>query len=317
MAEVDLRHYKPPSGFKACVRGILQAVSAKWELRGPLRPYCHGSIVVGQVIPNLVTTAWMIAIPAAAGIHYYVGPLLGTKPLHHDLLGISAVLQLVLILVLVLFVALRNPGLIQKGHGLPEGLLPEDLDVQGWPRARSICVRNVWVRQEFCRTCMLWRPLRSKHLRDSGWCVEGFDHYCQLLGTVVGRRNYLAFIALVHFLALFTLEALVVLGVGVLPHRRRASRGGHWLETLLDSPDICCAFAYALLWLCFALRILHLHWFLIARNMTMNEYVKSHWGLGNDPQRGEVPGSYANQNPFDKGCTSNFFDVCVSGVAAA
>ncbi|CAE8680563.1 unnamed protein product, partial [Polarella glacialis] len=99
---------------------------------------------------------------------------------------------------------------------------------------------NVWVRQEFCRTCELWRPLRSKHLKESGWCVEGFDHYCQLLGNVIGRGNYLAFIVLVHFLVLFTLEALVVLWACVLPDRQRANLDGYWLETLVFSPDLCC-----------------------------------------------------------------------------
>ncbi|CAE8588797.1 unnamed protein product, partial [Polarella glacialis] len=157
--------------------------------------------------------------------------------------GLFAVPQLLLILLLVLIVALSNPGLVEKGHG--EDLLGEDLgeDLDDLGRARSICVRNVWVRQEFCRTCELWRPLRSKHLKESGWCVEGFDHYCQLLGNVIGRGNYLAFIVLVHFLVLFTLEALVVLWACVLPDRQRANLDGYWLETLVFSPDLCCAFA--------------------------------------------------------------------------
>ncbi|CAN0051093.1 unnamed protein product, partial [Sphacelaria rigidula] len=65
-------------------------------------------------------------------------------------------------------------------------LVDEVKKAQGPPDSRSIC-----------RTCLVRRPLRSKHCADCGFCVGRMDHHCAWINNCVGCLNHRMFLMFV------------------------------------------------------------------------------------------------------------------------
>lgn len=47
---------------------------------------------------------------------------------------------------------------------------------------------------KYCKTCMVYKPLRSKHDRFSNRCIDTFDHYCVWIAQVVAFKNRTPFL---------------------------------------------------------------------------------------------------------------------------
>lgn len=47
--------------------------------------------------------------------------------------------------------------------------------------------------REYCTTCLIKKPLRSKHDRMTGRCVGKFDHYCIWMNMPIGYKNHRSF----------------------------------------------------------------------------------------------------------------------------
>lgn len=119
------------------MRDVLRELRSQWALRGPLRPFFNGRLVAGQVCPNLISTIVLALIPGGLEIRFYIRPLQGGRgpsALLHTRLGLSACVLLGSIVILTVYTALRNPGLVAKAEKVPEGLKAEELDDHGWPR---------------------------------------------------------------------------------------------------------------------------------------------------------------------------------------
>jgi palmitoyltransferase len=58
---------------------------------------------------------------------------------------------------------------------------------------------------EYCRSCKIIKPSRSKHCRDCNACVDRFDHHCYWIANCVGKKNVRHF----YLLLLYCITLLV------------------------------------------------------------------------------------------------------------
>jgi len=68
------------------------------------------------------------------------------------------------------------------------------LDPPGYYQGEVITAHNIeeninrgLVRENFCSTCLHWKPLRCKHCRFCNKCCMNFDHHCPWVDNCVGR----------------------------------------------------------------------------------------------------------------------------------
>ena len=53
----------------------------------------------------------------------------------------------------------------------------------------------MYVEKNFCKTCNIEKPPRSKHCSVCNLCVEKFDHHCVWINQCVGLHNYKYFLS--------------------------------------------------------------------------------------------------------------------------
>ncbi|GIQ85585.1 hypothetical protein KIPB_007275, partial [Kipferlia bialata] len=111
---------------------------------------------------------------------------------------------------LLLRTSLMDPGIIPRETELSPSLrkllnfLPADQ-----PITKQLSVATSRFNTKFCRTCYIYRPLRTSHCRRCDVCVRRFDHHCDWLGTDIGLRNYPWFVFFLISLALHVIISTV------------------------------------------------------------------------------------------------------------
>jgi palmitoyltransferase ZDHHC9/14/18/palmitoyltransferase len=111
---------------------------------------------------------------------------------------------------------------------LPLGPSPSDAPYTIFSESNAPSVHPT---RKVCLTCDLVRPARRvSHCRTCRRCVRDFDHHCPVLGTCVGRNNYLPYFAGLGSLSLATVLLAATSGVA-LGHSSFLLADGHTLTT--------------------------------------------------------------------------------------
>ncbi|GAA6037584.1 hypothetical protein JCM8097_006126 [Rhodosporidiobolus ruineniae] len=80
-----------------------------------------------------------------------------------------------------------DPGTVRREEG--EGAMKETIE--------SLVESGTFNGMNFCLTCLVRRPLRSKHSYATGRCVARFDHYCPWVWNDIGVNNHRQFLLFV------------------------------------------------------------------------------------------------------------------------
>lgn len=201
---------------------------------GTSRVYFIGDLPV--VVPAQGTRClmWNVLMLAAFVAFVYLTP-------DHAKAGIWYSIFLALVAVnvaLSLRTVFADPGLV------PPVLRDQVDDIDGIQRPNPIAEKRDPTYLDdlfslfYCRTCKHLRPRETTHCKMTDACVRKFDHYCTVLGTVVGERNVGSFVVY-----LFSVSVSAAYGTALLVVALRGE-----LSTLtLSNPRL---YAYGALFLC-------------------------------------------------------------------
>jgi len=148
-----------------------------------------------------------------------------------------------------------------------------------------------------CITCKSNVPFRSKHCKELDRCVYRYDHFCPFIGTAIGRSNH-------GFFILFLTWFLAVMGwyfyLSILSYLELKRKQLSPIEKSVLIELILGAIAgiNCFLMLIFDLSLLISHLYLVAQNMTTNEWIN------------HTKYDYLNEggvfhNSFNRGCCRN------------
>jgi len=200
---------------------------------------------------------------------------------------------------------LTDPGVALMDRGQQLETIIKMAEVDGYFDAKN-----------FCSTCLIRKPLRSKHCSHCNKCVARFDHHCPWVGNCVGSKNHRLFII---FLISVSINLSVYLhltyrywksNVTLAPARDPANES--WLldstETILQGLTLSGTLSFGaligfllLVWT-LSLLVSQLH-LILCKGMTTNESLncKRYEHFRADEKGNTI-------SPFDRGCCHNCVD---------
>ncbi|TMW66915.1 hypothetical protein Poli38472_012040 [Pythium oligandrum] len=170
----------------------------------------------------------------------------------------------------------------------------------------------------YCRTCMIRKPIRSKHCAQCGVCVARMDHHCGWINRCVGYGNHRLFVCflLLHIIVVvgFVLLAGVVFQLPAFPPARQldATLGSSVMRVWMQVPDLVADHLLALMVFLWGIgTVIGLSFMAVqhlgnmARNLTVNESInwRRYPYLKADPKNNSKAADKLPRllNPFDKG----------------
>ena len=143
--------------------------------------------------------------------------------------------------------------------------------------------------RRLCHTCMIVRPLRSKHSPALAVdkCVPRFDHHCPWVGNTVGFENHPMFVA-------YTVSTWVCLGMSCWLCLRFLADKSVWDEPAVLTTLVICVFFTVFT---IVLSAAHVH-FCVLNNVTTNEQMN--WDRY--PHFAATTRGAVKTSPFHRGC---------------
>ncbi|KAK4629352.1 Palmitoyltransferase akr1 [Fulvia fulva] len=164
-----------------------------------------------------------------------------------------------------------DPGFIPKGAS--RGQMKKTID--------DLVEHNAFNETHFCTTCMIRKPLRSKHCRRCGRCVAREDHHCPWVDNCVAVNNHKQFLLYVTFMILgigllirLTIAYLEVLPTPLPEDLNCAVLKDEYCAILSKDPLTIITNAWAALQLTWTFMLLFVHLFQVAKNLTTFESMR-------------------------------------------
>mmetsp|Transcript_87666 Transcript_87666/g.165304 ORF Transcript_87666/g.165304 Transcript_87666/m.165304 type:complete len:327 (-) Transcript_87666:52-1032(-) len=248
------------------------------------------------VWPDFGSLLWTLLIVIAPSMYFLFGILPGVlhpgQAFHQSWSYTTTVLLASGALASMAVAACRNPGVVPRTKACRQA-----------EPSRFISINGVVIKQRYCSTCRLYRPLRSKHCAFCNRCIFRFDHHCTWLGNCVGLGNYRAFLFLIAITTAFFGQAVVVTSkvlyrafvVQQLQNAEVEDFAYDGVRRALLGNIGKVFFALYSIAMCGALFVLVLyHMIIMSYNLTTNEHVRDY---------------YPTRNPFDLACAANFQQI--------
>jgi len=255
----------------------LQRYYQIWEGKNVL--LCKGKYMIGASAQPVVYTLMLINVPA------FLEEFLVIRSLNDDIFTgilIPYIVFHILGNIFMLRTILTDPGIIRRYN--EKYVDSEDLSHIPQQKTQALAKRNPCditlhnhlMKFKFCRTCHIYRPLRTTHCHECDNCVERFDHHCPWLGVCIGKRNYQHF-----FLFVFSNTVLVLFSMFISLHRMLSA----WKDEnpndfggfLKKEPYTIISVVYCFMFSLFLAPLFIFHLWLIKNNLTTNEFHKKTW----------------------------------------
>jgi len=196
-------------------------------------------------------------------------------------------------------------GLYYKVLNMEPGVISTKNRADEWRTYMEMIERGEPAPQ-FCLTCMIRRPLRSKHCKTCHVCVAKFDHHCPWINQCVGANNHVAFMAtlicvIINHLTFVHLVALAYMsmeGPGLIPVNISIP---HYYN---EAPLLFWVLLFHLMNIIWQSYLLQSMVKGIREGLTTNEYLN-----GSRYAYLKHPTSGAFYNPFDKGAVENIKEL--------
>ncbi len=160
-APPDMRQLQRTPWLSGIFAGSMFMVGVAWLLR---------------VLPN---TTWAVPVPSPAAADP-TGTVAAEGAATHWLLNLSFAAFFGLTSYFYVMCMMADPGFVPKLNGIAEQRAVIDELISQWKFDEA----------NFCVTCMIRTPLRSKHCRRCKRCVAKHDHHCPWVYNCVGVNNH-------------------------------------------------------------------------------------------------------------------------------
>ncbi|XP_061359769.1 probable protein S-acyltransferase 7 [Gastrolobium bilobum] len=272
--------------------------------KGSNKFFLQGRFIFGPDVRSLALTIFLIVAPVAFFCVFVARKLMDAFSDHWGITIMAvAVVSTVYVLVLLVLISGRDPGIIPRNAHPPElecfdnsvgaGQTPQ----LRLPRIKEVEVNGITVKVKYCDTCMLYRPPRCSHCSICNNCVERFDHHCPWVGQCIGPRNYRFFFMFVFSTTLLCIYVFAFCWVYV--RRIMDSEETTIWKALIKTPASIVLIIYTFISMWFVGGLTSFHLYLISTNQTTYENFRYRYDR--------------RDNPYNKGVLNNFKEIfCTS-----